>query len=381
MDQTDAVVVGAGPAGLAMGAVLREIKVPFVMLERDEQVGSAWRRHYERLHLHTVKQHSSLPYRPFPKDVPRYPSCDQVIRYLEDYSRHFDLAPHYSWDVTHIRRAADGWVTGSLRGTVASRQVVVAAGYNRIPRMPSWPGQHEFGGQILHSSGYRNGAPWKGRHVLVVGAGNSGAEIALDLCDHGADVSLCVRGGLNVVPRDFLGIPIQVSTIRLAALAPGARDTIGRAISRLAFGDLRRYGIHMPERGPVTDLLQRGRVPLIDVGTIDRIKRGLIQVVPAIERFTGTEVVFVDGRHLPLDLVLLATGYTTGLGELLQEPGLLDARGYPLRCGEETAPGLYFLGYRNTPTGLLRSIAQDALAIGEHIGRRHATSSPRRLPC
>ena len=106
------------------------------------------------------------------------------------------------------------------------------------------------------------------------------------------------------------------------------------------------------------------------MGAIDRIKRGLIQVVPAIERFAETEVVFVDGRHLPIDLVLLATGYNTGLGELLQEPGLLDERGYPLRCAEEAAPGLYFLGYRNTPTGLLRSIAQDALAIGENIGRR-----------
>jgi len=164
-------VVGAGPAGLAVGQALRERGLRCLILERGHTVAPAWHRHYERLHLHTSKRFSSLPGMPFPDHVPTYPSRRQVIEYLQAYAERFDLSPRFG-------------VT-----------VVLATGLNTVP--------------ALHSSRYVNGARWAGRRALVVGAGNSGAEIALDLAEHGARAELSVRGRLHVTLRDTLGLPTR----------------------------------------------------------------------------------------------------------------------------------------------------------------------------
>ncbi len=198
-------IVGAGPAGLAVGACLQRAGIPFLILEQAATVGATWHGHYDRLHLHTPKSLSALPYLSFPKDYPRYPSRLQVIDYLEEYAGHFALAPKFGQRVVAARPSAGGWEVQTQDARLEAANLVVATGLACAPYLPQWPGQADFQGSCLHSSAYRNGEPFRQRRVLVVGFGNSGGEIALDLWEHGAQTSMAVRSPVNVVPREVLG--------------------------------------------------------------------------------------------------------------------------------------------------------------------------------
>ncbi len=357
----EVVVVGAGPAGLATAACLRARGVPFVVLERASAVASSWRNHYERLHLHTVKRHSALPMAPFPDEAPRYPSRDEVVAYLDAYARRFEIAPRFG---ELVRRIRPGEVETAAR-TYPARAVVVCTGYNRVPHVPAWPG--ELGGPVVHSSAYRNGAPYKGKRVLVVGSGNSGAEIALDLWEHGAQPTLSIRGPVHVVPREVFGIPAQITSLYLfSRLPPRVADRVSLFTLNRAVGDLSRWGIERPALGPVSQVLEKKRIPLIDVGTIDLVRQGKIAVAKDVAGFAPDEVRFVDGTARPFDAVVLATGYRTGLPDLVEGVDF-DARGLPPRFGEEVARGLSFVGFRNPLTGQLRDIAAEAERVAAHI--------------
>jgi len=346
------------------------------VLERADAVGSTWRNHYRRLHLHTVKQHSALPGLPWPDAVPAYPARQDVVDYLEAYARHFRLAPRFGAEVTRLARGPAGWTVTHTLGHTEAAAVAVCTGYNRVPLRPTWPGQEGFAGAVVHSGEYRDGAPYRGKRVLVVGAGNSGAEIALDLWEHGAaSVALCIRGPLHVVPRDVWGIPAQVNSLRLMQhLPPRVADALSLAMLRRVVGDLSPWGIERPARGPVSQVVYDKKIPLVDVGTVALIRQGKIAVVPGIEAFTPEAVRFVDGRAMPFDAVVLATGYRTGLAGFLDDaPRYLDAEGYPRddAAGAARAAGLFFLGYRNPLTGALHDIARQAEATAEAIAEAH----------
>jgi indole-3-pyruvate monooxygenase len=321
-EQLDTLVVGAGPAGLAVGKALRERDIPFVIVEREQTLAPAWHRHYERLHLHTSKRFSSLPGLRFPGDAPTYPSRLQVIDYLTAYAARFELTPRLGVTMQRIEpdAANGGWHVRTDHGDIAAKRVVLATGLNAVPMQPHWPGIEHYTGELLHSSSYANGARWRDRRVLVVGAGNSGAEIALDLLEQGARSELCVRGKLHVTRRDTLGLPTPV--------------------------------------------------PTIDVGTLARIKRGDIVVRKGIERFDAHGVTFVDGARADYDAVVLATGYRCGLERWLDgAEELLDERGRALNDGIAPRPGLYLVGYATPATGLLREIGFSARRVAEHVAR------------
>jgi NADPH-dependent 2,4-dienoyl-CoA reductase/sulfur reductase-like enzyme len=351
-----------------VGQALRSRGIPFEIVERGHTIAPAWHRHYERLHLHTAKRFSSLPGMPFPREVPTYPSRLQVMEYLNAYARRFDLQPRFG--VT-VERLEPGWRAKTDQGVIEAKSVVLATGLNGVPTLPRWPGMEDYRGEVLHSSSYLNGARWAGRRVLVVGAGNSGAEIALDLAEHGARAELCVRGRLHITKRDTLGMPTPLPTILLTKLPLAAADALARTILRLSIGDLSRYGIEAPDYGPIRGLLERGRVPLIDVGTLERIKRGDIVVRKGIARFDAEGVTFVDGRRVAYDAVVLATGYRPGLERLLDRPeDLLDERGRALHGGIAPRPGLYLVGYATPATGLFREIGFSARRVAAHIARQ-----------
>lgn len=363
-ERVETVIVGAGPAGLAVGACLRRAGRSFVILEKERRVGSAWRRHYERLHLHTDRTHSGLPHRPMPERYPRYPSRRQVVEYLEGYARHFELEPRFRQRVRTLCRRGGEWHTETGGARYVSARIVVATGYNRRPHLPTWPGMEAFGGDILHSAEYRTGEWYRDRRALVVGFGNSGAEIALDLSENGARTTVSVRGPVNIVPRDVLGIPILAIAIPLARLPGRLADLLTAPLTRLYYGDQGRLGLHRPEHGPFTQIYGRARIPVIDIGTVDRIRAGAIDVHPGIRRFTDTGVVFEDGTEASFDVVVLATGYRPAVHEFLEEPsGVLDAEGTPRSSGEEAVPGLYFCGFYVSPTGMLRDINIEARRI------------------
>jgi hypothetical protein len=417
---TDALIIGAGPAGLAVAACLGRERVPYRIAERARDVGASWRRHYDRLHLHTWSRCSALPFVPFPAAAGRYPSRADVVAYLDAYARRFGIAPDLGIEVERARCQDGRWLVeareapeppappassgsssdagaaaGSAghpgagavattaaapRRTYRARSLVVATGYNREPHRPRFPGEEAFGGTLIHSSAYRSGAPFRDKDVLVVGAGNTGAEIALDLHEHGARPALAIRGPIHVSPRDAYGVPVQLFGIAMRRLPTWLADRMGLMTSKSFFPDLEQLGLRRPAEGPVTQVLRRGRIPLIDVGTIDLCRRGLCKILPGPERFTRDGVVFAGGLEKRFDAVVLATGFKAKLDFLDGvdgASGLIDDRGYPTVHGAEVVragiAGLYFLGFANPISGALREIAIEARRIARHLataGRR-----------
>jgi len=379
--QHHAIVIGAGPAGLAVGASLKRAGVPCLILERGPSVATAWRRHYERLHLHTDKGHSALPFMPFPASYPRYPSRLEVIEYLQAYARRFELRVSFSQEVITARRAGEGWQVRTATGSYCAANLVIAAGYCREPCRPQWPGLDAFRGTVLHSCDYRSGEPFRNRRVLVVGLGNSGAEIAIDLHEHGAQVGVAVRSAVNVIPRELFGIPIVAIGIAEARLPARLADALNWLILRAVVGDLSRYGLRRPVHGPITQIQRAGRLPLIDVGTIELLKRGSLTVYGGVERCEEDTVVFSDGRRERFDAMILATGYRPRVSAFLEAPaGSCDEQGAPRFSGAQAAaPGLYFCGYRVSRTGMLREIAREAVSIAAALGQSHTPLAGREV--
>jgi len=370
MTDTDTVIVGASVAGLAVAACLSRANVPYTLLEQSREIAPAWRNHYDRLHLHTTKGLSHLPYLRFPRSVPRYPSRDQVIQYLEEYARRFALAPRLAERVVSVKREDGRWLTRSEAGSYRSHNVVVATGFTQTPHRPAWPGLDSFTGPVLHSSEYRNGKAWSGRRVLVVGFGNSGGEIAIDLAEYGARPSVAVRNAVNVVPRDFLGLPILVWGMALCLLPIGLADAIARLVSRISLGRLERLGLAPLPYGAMTQIRRHARIPLIDIGTIGRIRRGQIEVLPEVTSFVARGARFVDGVERDFDCVVLATGYRPSVATFLAPVAeALDAEGVPTASGAETLPGLYFCGFHIAPGGMFFEIGREARRIARAITR------------
>ncbi|RRT61554.1 hypothetical protein BHE74_00049934 [Ensete ventricosum] len=207
------IIVGAGPSGLAVGACLREQDVPFVILERADCIASLWqRRTYDRLKLHLPKQFCQLPRLPFPEDYPEYPSRKQFIDYLESYAKHFEISPRFNqsvqsakydktsglWRVTAVGACAEA---GNVSADVEyiGRWLVVATGENAEQVVPELEGLEEFGGDVKHVCDYKSGEAYRGKRVLVVGCGNSGMEVSLDLCDHDASPSMVIRDSVSSI--------------------------------------------------------------------------------------------------------------------------------------------------------------------------------------
>jgi indole-3-pyruvate monooxygenase len=371
--------VGAGPAGLGTAACLARAGIEHVLLEAAPNVAASWRRHYDRLHLHTPKRISALPFVPYPRAAPRYPSRDDVVDYLERYVTTMGLHPRLGEPVTAVAAAehdagdpdADRWTVQTARARYECRHVVVATGLARVRRLPEWPGRDQYQGEVLHSDAYRNGAAWRGRRVLVIGIGNSGGEIAVDLLEHGATPVISVRGPVNVIPRELFGIPILAVGAVLRALPSWLGDLLGRPLIRLGLGNVEALGLRRLPYGALTQVDKHGRVPLIDSGTIAHIRAGRIAIRGGVERFTADGVRFDDGREEPFDAVVAATGYTAGLSDMLGALG--DVCG-PAGLRPDSAvmprPGLHLCGFRISTRGMLNQIRHDAESIAAAITAR-----------
>jgi indole-3-pyruvate monooxygenase len=362
----DTIVIGAGPAGLAVAAALREAGQRATVLDKADAVGSSWRGHYERLHLHTDRGNSELPGMKWPKGTPRWPSRAQVIAYLEAYRTQHELDVRLGVEVRGVSRTDAGWDVATDTRVERAKRVVIATGYPRVPVVPRWPGA--FGGPIVHSSAYRNGAPYRGQRVLVVGFGNSGGEIAIDLHEHGAQPSMAVRSAVNVVPREILGVPALAIGIASRRLPPRIADAMSAPIIRLAVGDITKLGFKKLPYGPMQQIVHHRRIPLLDIGTIGLIREGHVALRPDVQALDGDGVIFTDGRREPFDAIVAATGYRPAVDAILRGvAGVLDDDGAPLSSGREAAPGLYFCGFYVAPTGMLREMAIEARRIAAHV--------------
>jgi putative flavoprotein involved in K+ transport len=370
----DALVIGAGPGGLAAAAALRERGLRPLVLERAEKLGASWRGHYDRLHLHTTRRLSALPGLPIPRAYGRWVGRDDVVRYLEQYAEHHDLDVATGIAVTRVDRAGAGWELPATGGRVLSSPVVVVAtGHNHTPYIPDWTGRNTFSGDLLHAAEYRNAAPYTGRDVLVVGAGNTGAEIAVDLVEGGAArVRLAVRTPPHIMRRSTAGWPAQASGILCRRLPTRLVDRVAPYIERASVPDLSEFGLPRPESGLYSRVLD-GAIPVQDVGIVAAVRARTVEPVAAVEAFDGDKVRLADGTDIGPEVVIAATGYRRGLEPLVGHLGVLDGRGRPVVHGARTppgAPGLYFTGFTNPISGMFREMAIDARRIARSVSRR-----------
>lgn len=364
------VIVGAGPAGLSTAAALTRRGVDALVIDREDRIGASWSRRYERLHLHTIRRFSGLAHHGIPRRYPRYLSKDQYATYLAEYAERFPLRVALRENVTAIRPGKQHpWEIETSRRTLGFELVIVATGHYAEPRMPAWEGIDEFQGRLLHSADYHSGSAFAGLRALVVGLGNSGAEIATDLVEQGAAfVAVAVRTPPPIVTREMFGVvPVQLFGIALMPLRiPRVVDRVAGVLRRGTVGDLRPYGIGPAAWGPFT----ARRPAVIDVGFLGVLKERRVAVRPALQRLNREGVEYADVSTDEVDIVVVATGYGTGLEGVLRDvPALVDENGRPLaRSGKPTAaPGLYFIGFDETVRGHLFEARRESRRLARAV--------------
>lgn len=348
-----AIVVGAGPSGLATSACLSLRGVPSLVLERDDCVGSLWRkRTYDRLTLHLPKSASALPHAPHPADAPNYLPRDDFVRYLDGYADRFGVRVRLGREVRAARfdAAERRWHVEAVDlGTgeperYTARFLVVATGTYDEKFVPEVPGLEGFPGRVIHASEYRSAEGMKGKSVLVVGCGNSGMEIALDLAEAGARTSIVIRSEFHILTKWILNLGVTLALYRLPIWMI---DKLALLLCYLEFGDTSNHGIRRPAIGPFARTQQTSALPVIDVGTFRKIKSGEIQVVPAgMTSVHGNVVEFADGRRYPFDAIVFATGYRSTIRRWLQDDDgeLIGDNGILKQHSPKARNGLYYAG-------------------------------------
>ncbi|KAL5982693.1 hypothetical protein ACLOJK_016769 [Asimina triloba] len=371
--ETVVVIVGAGPSGLATAACLNLHSIPNIILERDDCHASLWRkRAYDRLNLHLAKEFCHLPHMPHPSSSPVYIPKKDFINYIDQYVTHFKLSPLYrrSVESAEYDEASGRWAVKARNlgsdevEEYRGRFLVVASGENSKGFIPDVPGLAAFTGKIAHSSQYKSGSEYSGKAVLVVGSGNSGMEIAYDLCNHGAKTSIVIRSPLHVLTRDLVRLGMTLLRYSPCYVV----DALIVMLRKFIYGDLSEYGIRSPTKGPFYLKASTGRSPVIDVGTVDKIKSAEIQVLPGLSSVRGSEAVFADGKAVAFDAIVFATGYRSTAKSWLKDGDyFLDNNGMPRSCypnhwkGEK---GLYCAGLARRG---LAGVSMDAQNIADDI--------------
>ncbi len=372
----DVLVVGAGPAGLAVGACLARAGRRPVLLEKGDAPGWSWASHYESLRLHTARSCSSLPFLALPPGE-TFPSRAELADYLVCYARRFRLDVRTGVTVERVTRDPRGrFLAESSAGRFRARACVVATGANRIPRVPDLPGRELFRGRLVHSSSLRSGQELAGGRVLVAGLGNSGGDLAADLAAHGARVTIAAGRVAPALPLRVAGLTWRTAALLapdlLGALARrvGAEGAARRAsaafwaaVQERHAGDLRPLGLSLPSREELCDPVLWSRPPLTSAAALAAVRRREIDLVPRLVALRESEAVLEDGRALPVDAVVLATGFRHGLEELLGE--LLPAGSAPGDGAVNGAPGLFLCGLAPE----LRLIARSARRTARLVDR------------
>ncbi|KAM0950412.1 putative indole-3-pyruvate monooxygenase [Dioscorea sansibarensis] len=368
-------IVGAGPSGLATAACLKEKGVPSLILEKEDCMASSWKlRTYERLRLHLPKQYCELPLMPFPPGFPTYPTKQQFINYLEAYAQHFSIEPLFGMEVkcAEYDHSIGFWRVQANDLEFICRWLVVATGENSVPVVPDITGFADFHGRVLHSSSYKKGDDFEGEKVLVVGCGNSGMEVCLDLCNNHAHAYMVVRDKLHILPREIFGVSTFGLSMWMMKWFPmNFVDGLLLFFSWMILGGTEKHGLIRPKVGPLQLKMTTGKTPVLDIGTLARIHSGHIKVVPGINKFVENGVEFVNGKHEEFDSIILATGYMSNVPSWLKESEFFrEQDGQPRAAFPNTWRGknaLYATGF--TKRGLLGA-SIDAQRIAEDVARQ-----------
>jgi cation diffusion facilitator CzcD-associated flavoprotein CzcO len=315
-----------------------------------------------------------------PLSAGRHPTRDDFVAYLERYTAHNQLNVRFNTNLTGVDRAGDLWRLETSTHTYLARYLVIATGWDVVAVMPDWLGKEGFTPELIHSSEFRGARAYRGREVLIVGAGNSGVDIAGHLIAGGANVTMSMRTPPNLSNADFLGIPGQPLLVLIADHLPmRLADFNFSMIQRLAFGDLTRFGIPRAPEGPYANFHHHFRNPAVDNGFVAALKQGLAHVVGEVQRLEASEVVLVDGERLRPDAVICATGFRRGLEPLVGHLGVLRPDGVPFAHKgapeHPAAPRLYFAGMWGQFSGQIRLGPIHARRIARAAARHRAGSS------
>ena len=372
MTSTQTLIIGASAAGLASAACLQKAGIEYIILEKNSQVAPSWRNHYDRLHLHTSKKWSALPFKKFDDSLPKYPGRQQVVDYLDNYAKEFNIYPVFNTEVGAVKKEKDHWITETNNGTYRSNYVIVATGMNHTPVIPPFDGLTSFKGKVLHSSQYKNGETFAGKKVLVVGFGNSACEQAICLHEHGAYPSLSVRSAVNVLPKEIFGFPVLEIGKLTSVLPARVADKITAPVIKMLVGDITKLGLKKSKYGPREQIEKQKRIPLLDIGTIKLIKEGHIKVYGDIVRIEGNTIFFEDNRHHDFDAIILATGYKNNLQHILEldKDRLYDLGNSTNKQSFFGKDGLYLCGFYLSPMGMLREIGIEARKIAIDIATK-----------
>jgi cation diffusion facilitator CzcD-associated flavoprotein CzcO len=368
-EQADVLIVGGGPAGLATSQQLRARGIPHRVLERGDRVGYTWANLYDSLTLHTGKHMSSLPGMSLPRTAPLFVPRGQFWEYLRDYTRAFELPVETGCLVDRITRSDGTWTISTSGGPLTARALVVATGIVANPKAPRFPGQERFAGRIEHSVTYRRPDAYVGRRVLVVGVGNSGAEIGSEIARAGGKVTVAVRSGANVVPLTLAGLPIQYLAYWVRKLPRAMQERVLGLVRLMS--EIKRGPPVLPR--PAHSALDA--IPVIGFHLVDAIAQGLVDVRTGVAELTAEGAQFTDGTVGSFDHIILATGFGAALGPL---GGLVqvDPKGFARRRDRVVSadqPDLFFVGHNYDATGGLYNINRDArLAARLIAGRRSA---------
>jgi cation diffusion facilitator CzcD-associated flavoprotein CzcO len=294
-----------------------------VLLERD-RVGSSWAGAYDHLRLHTRREAAALPGLRFPPGTPVFPRAADMHAYLRAYAARFALDVREGVEVAAAAPDDDGWRLETTTGPWCTRVLVWAAGVWTAPVEPELPGREGFAGEVLHVRGYRGPEPFRGRRLLVVGAGNSGKDVAVAAVGVADAVTVAVRGGVVTVPYPN---PISQRTGAIWRRLP----------ARWVDAALRRVRRPFPELGlPWPALAMTEAVPVVGFELVEAVRAGRVAVRPAVVAFDGADVRFADGSASPFDVVVLATGFRPATGPIAAY----------LSVGTPAAPGLFVVGAR-----------------------------------
>jgi hypothetical protein len=376
MKETSTLIVGASISGLASAACLQKQGIEYLIIEKTAAVGTPWRNHYQRLHLHTNKRISNLPFKKFGSEVPRYPSRRQVVDYLDDYKKEFRIDPIFNTEAKRIKKDTGDWIVETNNGTFKAKYVIIATGAFTKPKPVYFKGMENFPGKILHSYEYKTGLDFKGQKVLVVGFGNSACEIAIDLFEHDANPSMAVRSPVNVIPRDVFGIPILELSLAMKSLPAKFADTVNAPLLRLLVGDITKLGLKKLPYGPLEQIQKNASIPLLDIGTLRHIREGHISIHDDIDHIESKTVYFKNGKREEFDAIVAGIGYYRDYDQIidvdksrfqdLKQP--VDKQRY---FGKDD---LYFCGFWIAPTGQIREISLDAQKIARDIAVKEKLS-------
>lgn len=364
----DVIVVGGGPGGLAVSQQLGARGIAHVVLESGAYPGWMWSQTYESLRLHTGKHLSALPGMPFPRGTDLFPSRAEFMSYLTDYSERFAVPFQFGVEACALERAGNCWRVKTGDAWLVARAVVIATGIMSSPVQPKIPGLAAYEGHLIHSSAYREPSLFARQRVLVVGIGNSGAEIAVELAQAGVSVAVSVRTGANIVPRSIAGIPSQYLGWAISWLPRRWQQRLTRLFGLV--GSLLRGGNPIPRKKGFGDCPD---VPLIGLKLAEAVRSGVIELLPDIAHCTSEGALFADGSRCSFDSLILATGYRAAiawLGEFSER----DKCGFAKRRDRVRSfahAGLYFVGHNYDGRGGLYNIAIDAKRIARFIHADH----------